>query len=84
MCLELRTLFLIMLVKKHVEIAYEVVALLTCRLGRTAVAPLHPRQHRLHNMDASVVDDVGFDDPVAVSLHDFSQRPAEKIVANVP
>ena len=84
LCLELCTFVLVMLIKKHVEIAYEVVAFLSSRLGRTTVTPLYPRQHRLHNMDTTVVDNVGFDNPVAVGLHNFSQRPAKQVVANVP
>ncbi len=76
-------LLFIMLVEEHVEIAYQVVALLVGRLGRNTVAPLQPGQHRLADVDTAIVDDIGLDHLVAIGLHDLGERPTEEIVAHV-
>ena len=81
--LELSHLLAIVLVEEHVEVADQVVALLVGRLGRDAVAPLLPGQHRLADMDATVVDDIGLDHAVAIGLEDARQRPSEEVVAHV-
>ena len=74
---------LVMTVECHVEITYQVVAFLAGLFGCYTVSPLQPRQHRLANMNASVVNDVRFNHLVTVGFHDFCQRPAQKIVAHV-
>ena len=81
--LELSHLLAIVLVEEHVEVADQVVTLLVGRLGRDAVAPLLPGQHRLADMDATVVDDIGLDHAVAIGLEDARQRPSEEVVAHV-
>ena len=74
---------LIVLVKGYIEVANQVVALLAGGLGRCAVAPLEPGEHRLADVDTAVVDDVGLDHLVAVGLHDFGQAVAQQVVAHV-
>ena len=50
---------LIVLVEGNVAVADEVVALLACAFGRGTIEPLLPSKHRLADVDATVVDDVG-------------------------
>ena len=76
-------LLFIVFVEEHVEVTDEVVALLVGCFGCDAVAPLDPSEHRLHDVDASVVDDIGLDDLVAVGLHDLGEAPSEQVVAHV-
>ena len=76
-------LLFIVFVEEHVEVTNEVVALLVCRFGCDAVAPLDPSEHRLHDVYTTVVDDIGLDDFVAVGLHDLGEAPSEQVVAHV-
>ena len=69
-------LYFYLFIKKNIEIADKVVALLACLLWRDAVAPLLPRKHRLTDVNTTVVHDVGLHHFVAVSLHNLRQRPA--------
>ena len=80
---ELGYLLAIVLVKEHIVVAYEVVALLAGALGRLAVAPLLPGQHGLADMDAAIVDYVGLDHALAARLLDVGQRPAQQVVAHM-
>ena len=72
------------LVKFHIEIADEVVALLARFLGGDSVAPLLPSEHRLADVDTTVVYDVGFHHLVAVCLENFGEAETEEVVAHVP
>ena len=74
--LQLLNLFTVVLVKGHVVVAYQVVALLSARLGRLAVAVFQPGQHRLADVYASVVHYVGLHHAVAVGLHYLREAPA--------
>ena len=65
-----------MLVESHVVVADEVVALLAARLGSLTITPLQPGQHRLTDMDTTVIHDIGLHHLVAIGLHDLCQRPA--------
>ena len=73
----------IVLVESHIVVAHQVVALLTGRLGRLAVAILEPSQHRLANVNTAIVHDIGLHHAVAVGLSDFRHRPSEQIVAHM-
>ena len=81
--LKLSALLFVMLVEEHIEVADEVVAFLTCRLRCAAVAPLDPGEHRLHDMNTTVVDDVRLHHAVAVGLKDLRKAPAEEVVTHV-
>ena len=60
------------------------VALLARRFRCRAVTPLLPGEHRLTNMDATVVHDIGLDYLVAVGLQNPCQAISQQIVADVP
>ena len=81
---ELFHLVAVMLVKGHIVVAYQVVALLAAGFRRFAVAVFQPGQHRLADMYATVVDDVGFHYLVSVGLHDFGKAPSQQVVAHMP
>ena len=83
LCLERLALFLVVLVERHVEVANEVVAFLAGRFRCGAVAPFLPCQHRLADVYAAVVHDVGLHHAVAVGGHDLRQRPTQQVVAHV-
>ena len=83
LCNKLLDLLAVVLVEGHVVVAYQVVALLARAFRRLTVAPLQPGEHRLADVDTTVVDDVGLHHAVAVGLHNLSQRPAKQVVANV-
>ena len=73
----------IMLVEGHVVVADEMVALLSARFGRLAVAVFQPCEHRLADVYAAVVHDVGLHHAVAVGLHDLRQAPSQQVVAHM-
>ena len=66
-----------MLVECHVVVANKVVAFLASAFGCGAIAPLFPGQHRLTDVNATVVNDISFYNSVAVGLHNFSERPPQ-------
>ena len=74
---------LIVLVKCHIEVANQVVALLAGRFGCCAIAPLEPSKHRLADVDTAVVDDIGLDHLVTVGLHNLGEAVAQQVVAYV-
>ena len=63
----------IMLVEGHVIVANQVITLLARALRRLAIAPLQPGQHRLADVDTTIVHDIGLHHLVAISLHNLSQ-----------
>ena len=81
--LKLIHLLAVVLVESHVVVADEMVALLAAGLRSLAVAILQPCEHRLADVYASVVDDVGLNHLVAVGLHYLGERPTEQVVAHV-
>ena len=81
--LQLLHLLAVVFVERHIVVANEVIALLAACLGCLAVAPLEPCEHRLADVYASVVHDVGLHHAVAVGLHDLCERPAEQVVAHM-
>ncbi len=80
---ELLDLGLEMAVKVDVAVADEMVALDTAALGSGAAGPLLPRQHRLADMYAAVVDDIGLHHTVATRGENLRQRVAQQIVAHM-
>ena len=74
---------LIVFVEGNVKVTNQVVTLLACGLGCVAVAPLEPCEHRLADVDATVVDDVGLHNLVAVGLHNLGQAETQQVVAHV-
>ena len=72
-----------MLVEEHVEVADEMVALLAGLLGGDTVAPLLPGEHRLADVYAAVVDDVGLHHAVAARGEYLREAPSEQYVAEV-
>ncbi len=81
--LELCDFLTVVLVESHIVVADEVVALLARSLRSLAVAPLEPSEHRLADVDTTVVYDIGLDHLVAVGLHNLCQRPTEQVVAHM-
>ena len=68
---KLLDLLTIVLVESHVVVADEVVTFLSARLRSLAVAVFQPCEHRLADMYATVVDDVGLHHLVATRLEDL-------------
>ena len=66
----------IVLVEGHIVITYQVITFLTRRFRCLTIAPLLPSQHGLTDMDTTVVDDIGLNNPIAIGLHNLCQRPA--------
>ncbi len=83
LCLQLLHFLLEVLVEQHVEVADQVVALLSRRFGSDAFAPFLPCQHRLADVDAAVVHYVGLDYLIAVGLQYLGQRISQQVVAHV-
>ena len=83
LCDELLDLLTVVLVEGHVVVANEVVTLLARGFGCLTITPLEPCEHRLADMDASVVDDVGLDHLVAIRLDDTCQSRSKEVVAHV-
>ena len=80
---ELLDLGLVVLVELDVVLAHQVVALHARRGGRLAAAVELPCQHRLADVDATVIDQVGLDDRVAVGLEDLRHGVTQQVVADV-
>ena len=83
LCGELLHLLTIMLVEGHIIVADKMVALLTAGLRSLTVAIFQPCQHRLADMNTTVVHDIGLHNLIAVGLHDFGKRPSEQVVAHM-
>ena len=79
----LLNLGLVVLVEEHIEVANQVVALLASALGSGAIAPLEPREHRLADVDATVVDDIGLHHLVATGFHNLCQTESQQVVAHM-
>ena len=69
--LELCDFLTIVLVEGYIVVADEVV--LAGSFRSFAIAPLEPGEHRLTDVDTTVVNDVCLDYLVAVSLHNLGQ-----------
>ena len=69
-------LLAVVLVKGHIIVSNQVVALLAAAFGCFAVAVVLPCQHALADVDSAVVNDVGLDNLVSVGLHDVGQSPS--------
>ena len=76
-------LLAVVLVESHIEVTDEVVALHAACLWSNAVAPLLPCEHRLADVDTTVVHDICLHHLVAVCRHDLRQRPSEQVVAHM-
>ena len=74
-------LLAVVLVEGHIIVADEMVALLTRRLWCLTVAIFQPGEHRLTDVDTTVVHDIGLYHLVTVGLHNLCQRPPQKVVA---
>ena len=71
--LELCDFLTIVLVEGYIVVADEVVALLAGSFRSFAIAPLEPSEHRLTDVNTTVVNDVCLDYLVAVGFHNLSQ-----------
>ena len=80
---ELVALCFVVLVECHIVVADEVVALLSRRFWSLTVAIFEPCEHRLTDVNATVVDDIGLHHLIAVSLHNLRERPSEEVIAHV-
>ena len=76
-------LLTIVLVEGHIVVADEVVTFLTTGLWCLAIAVFQPCQHRLADMDTTVVHDVGLHHLVTIGFHDLRQRPSEEVVTHM-
>ena len=83
LCHELPDFLTVVLVEGNVVVSDEVVAFLAGGLWCLSVSPLEPCEHRLADVYASVVDDVGLDHAVSVGLHDLCECPSQQVVADV-
>ena len=75
--LQLLHLSAVVLIEGYVIVANQVVALLAAAFRSLAVAVLEPCQHRLTDVDTTIVDNVRLHDAVAVSLYYASQGPTQ-------
>ena len=73
----------IVAVEGYVEVADKVVALLARRFGSHSVAPFEPGEHRLADVDSTVIDDVCLDNAVAAGLKNAAEAVAEQNVAQM-
>ena len=80
---KLGQLGLVVLVECYIVVADEVVTLLAAALGCSALAPLLPSEHRLTDVYASVVHDVGLYNPVTICCNDVREGITEQVVAYV-
>ena len=71
------------LVKAHVKIADEVVALFAGGIGCGSAPELLPRPHALANVNAAVVDNLNLNDVAAAGLEDTAHTVPEQNVAHV-
>ena len=76
-------LLAVVFVEGYIIVTDEVVALFAAAFRCFAVAPLEPRKHRLADVDATVVDDIGLYDAVAIGFGNLCHSPAEQIVADM-
>ena len=81
--LQLLHLGTVVLVKGHIVVANQVVALLAAAFGCFAVAIFEPCQHRLADVYTAVVHNIGFHHAVAVGLYYAGQGPAQQVVAHM-
>jgi len=72
------------LVELDVVFTDQMVALHSRRSGRFASAVALPRQHRLADVDAAVVDQVDLDDVMADGTQYLRDRIAQQVVADMP
>ena len=82
-CNEFFNLCLVVLVELHIVVAYEVVALLAGRFRCSTIAIAQPRNHRLADMNTSVIYKVCLDDIVSVSRQNLCHRVTQKVVADM-
>ena len=73
----------VMLVKSHIIIANQVVAFLAWRFGSFAITIFQPSQHRLADMDSTIVHNIGFHYLIAICRHYICQRITQQIIADV-
>ena len=81
---KLLDLSLVVLVELDVIFTDEVVALHARRRGRLAVAVELPGQHRLADMDAAVVDQIGLDDLMTVGGENLRDGISQEVIADMP
>ena len=74
---------LVELVERHIAVADEVVALDAGALRGLPVEEFLPREHRLADVHAAVVDEGGLDDVVASGGEKAGNAVAEEVVADV-
>ena len=80
---ELLDFGLVVLVELHIVVAYKVVTFLACRLRCSTVAVAQPRNHRLADVDTTVVHKVSLDYIVTISSQNLRNRVTEEVVADV-
>ena len=81
---QLPDLRLVVFVELHVVLAHEVIALHHRRCRGFAVSVELPRQHRLADVDAAVVHQIGLDDRMAVGLENLRHGVTQQVVADMP
>ena len=81
---QLLDLGLVVPVELDVVFTDQMVALHSRRSGRFASAVALPRQHRLADVDAAVVDQVDLDDVMADGTQYLRDRIAQQVVADMP
>ena len=82
-CNEFFDFSLIVLVELNIVVAYEVVALLAGRFGCSTIAIAQPRNHRLADVNTSVVHKVRLDYIVSVSSQNLRHRVTQKVITDM-
>ena len=78
---EFLNLLTVVLIEEHVVVANQMIAFLAAALRCFAITPFQPSQHRLTDMNSTVVHDIGLHHLVTVGCHDLCQRPPKEVVA---
>ena len=60
-----------MLIEGHIEVADEMIALLSGLFGCDSVAIFKPSEHRFADVYAAIVHDIGLHHAVTIGLHDL-------------
>ena len=74
---------LVMLIESHIIITNQMITFLSGRLGSFTVAILLPRQHRLTDMNTTVIHNICLYHSVAIGRNDICQCITQQVIADM-